>query len=86
MSSFTPPGDCPVCGTQVPARAKACPECGASATAGWGDDDYLDGIDLPPTADEESPESPQKRKPSLAFNLAVVVLLALILSGLWYLV
>lgn len=29
---------CPNCGAEVPARAKACPECGADEKTGWGDE------------------------------------------------
>jgi hypothetical protein len=38
---------CPVCGADVPRRAKACPECGACEKSGWSEDRYLDGVDLP---------------------------------------
>ena len=41
---------CPVCGEEVPAGARACPECGACEKSGWGDDSAADGLDLP---DEE---------------------------------
>jgi hypothetical protein len=44
-----PPEVCPVCGEDVPARALACPECGADHNSGWREDIH-DGIDLP---DEE---------------------------------
>ena len=39
---------CPVCGENVPAKAKACPHCGACDKTGWkeGATD-LDGLDLP---------------------------------------
>jgi hypothetical protein len=38
---------CPVCGADVPRRAKACPECGACEKSGWSEERYLDGVDLP---------------------------------------
>jgi hypothetical protein len=38
--------DCPVCGEDVPTKAKACPHCGACEKSGWGDD-ATDGIGLP---------------------------------------
>jgi hypothetical protein len=38
---------CPVCGADVPRKAKSCPECGACEKSGWSEDQYLDGIDLP---------------------------------------
>lgn len=47
MSRFRPPGDCPVCGSHVPAGRKSCPDCGASDEAGWNEDAAYDGVDLP---------------------------------------
>lgn len=44
------PDVCPVCGTDVPARAKACPGCGADEKTGWSDEAHVGGLDLP---DEE---------------------------------
>lgn len=45
------PQVCPVCGDDVPARALACPECGADHNSGWRDDaDTYDAAGLP---DEE---------------------------------
>lgn len=38
---------CPVCGADVPRRAKACPDCGACEKSGWSQDRYLDGVNLP---------------------------------------
>ena len=35
MSDFRPPGECPICGEDVPARAKAFPDCGADELSGW---------------------------------------------------
>ena len=45
---MTPPDICPVCGTEVPPSARACPECGADDTTGWNEDRAIyDGLDLP---------------------------------------
>ena len=38
---------CPVCGAEVPRRAKSCPDCGACEKSGWSEDRYLDGVGLP---------------------------------------
>jgi len=38
--------ECPACGEDVPAKAKACPHCGACEKSGWSDD-ATDGIGLP---------------------------------------
>jgi hypothetical protein len=39
---------CPVCGEDVPAKAKACPHCGACEKSGWNEEATgADGLDLP---------------------------------------
>ena len=45
-----PPETCPVCGAEVPARAKACPECGACEETGWSEEAHTSGLDLPDEA------------------------------------
>jgi len=37
---------CPVCGADVPRRAKACPDCGACEKSGWSQDRQYDGLNL----------------------------------------
>ncbi len=78
---------CPVCGADVPRRAKACPECGACEKSGWSEDQYLDGLDLP-----DDPKSlPDKSGSGVGRQrlwqiVAAIVLLAfllLMLSGRW---
>jgi hypothetical protein len=40
--------ECPVCGEDVPAKAKACPHCGACERSGWNEEARAgDGLDLP---------------------------------------
>ncbi len=40
--------ECPVCGEDVPAKAKSCPHCGACEKSGWNEDARgADGLDLP---------------------------------------
>jgi hypothetical protein len=36
-----------VCGEEVPANAKVCPECGACEKSGWSEDVDSSGLDLP---------------------------------------
>ena len=36
-----------MCGEDVPANAKACPECGACEKSGWSEELHSSGIDLP---------------------------------------
>ena len=39
---------CPMCGETVPAKAKACPHCGACDKSGWNEAEAgYDGLDLP---------------------------------------
>ncbi|PYI80986.1 MAG: hypothetical protein DME26_20660 [Verrucomicrobia bacterium] len=42
-----PPEFCPNCGAEVPARAKACPECGSDEKTGWSDRATSQRLDLP---------------------------------------
>jgi len=37
---------CPVCGTEVPGNAAACPECGADEKTGWSRNTIYDGTDI----------------------------------------
>ncbi|GAB5560851.1 MAG: hypothetical protein SynsKO_24980 [Synoicihabitans sp.] len=50
------PAECANCGTEIPRRARACPECGADERSGWRETDIYDGLDLPDEAwgDSES--------------------------------
>jgi len=45
MSS--PPEICPSCGAEVPARARACPECGADEHTGWSEKAQAQRLGLP---------------------------------------
>ncbi len=38
---------CPVCGEDVPRKAKSCPDCGACEKSGWSEEVRYDGLDLP---------------------------------------
>ena len=39
---------CPVCGEDVPVKARACPHCGACEKSGWNEEaSGADGLDLP---------------------------------------
>ena len=37
---------CPVCGATVPAKARACPECGSDEKTGWSDNTIYDGTGI----------------------------------------
>lgn len=78
---------CPVCGADVPRKAKACPECGACEKSGWSEDQYLDGLDLP----EDPHALPSSKSPGgnplrMWQIVAAILLLAfflMMLSGRW---
>lgn len=42
-----PPETCPVCGADVPRKARACPECGADEKTGWSEEAYAQSLGLP---------------------------------------
>ncbi len=45
-----PPPVCAQCGADIPARAQACPACGADERTGWRESSLYDGLDLPDSA------------------------------------
>jgi len=68
------PGECPVCGADVPPGARACPECGADERTGWNDEmTAYDGIDLPDSAFEDD-SFPAKQASSPAPRLGRIAL------------
>ena len=89
MSGFKPPGECPVCGAEVPAGAKACPDCGACEQTGWNEDAEYSHLDLPDPDGEGSSrpyQEEEKRPKGRAFlPLLILVVLAMILSGAYML-
>ena len=81
------PTECAQCGAAIPARASACPECGADERTGWRETSIYDGLDLPETAwSETSPSNFPRRETNQRVNgiawywWAVGVALLLILS------
>jgi hypothetical protein len=38
--------NCPVCGTEVSVKAKACPECGSDEKTGWSANAVYDGTGI----------------------------------------
>ena len=39
--------ECPHCGAELPAGARACPECGSDEHTGWSEAAKDDGLELP---------------------------------------
>jgi RNA polymerase subunit RPABC4/transcription elongation factor Spt4 len=87
---------CPVCGAEVPARAKACPECGSDEKTGWSDNTMYDGtgIEDPEEFDYEDWKRREGiapvRKPGIgwlwwlvAVGLFVLFFWAFVLKGIW---
>ena len=42
-----PPEICPVCGAEVPPKARACPDCGADEETGWSERAEAQRLGLP---------------------------------------
>lgn len=84
-----PPDICPNCGTEVPANARACPECGADEETGWSEKAKYDSLGIPYdefdygefTQREFGGKKPRRRLQTLW----VIVAIILLLSGLIYL-
>jgi predicted nucleic acid-binding Zn ribbon protein len=85
---------CPVCGADVPRKAKSCPGCGACEKSGWSQNRYYDGLNLPDenfnyddfNAREFGGARKQTKAQRFWFIVAIVVVVAmalLTLRGLW---
>lgn len=68
---------CPHCGTQVPADAAACPECGSDNETGWSRATVFDDWILP---DDEP--LPQERKPATWPQYALVAVALVTIAAL----
>ncbi len=74
---------CPICGTDVPAGAEACSECGSDEKTGWSDQTIYDGTGIEDPAEFDRAEYDRREAGRSAAPLwvklvAVVVLLALL--------
>ena len=76
--------ECPVCGEDVPAKAKACPHCGACEKSGWNQEaTEADGLALPDedfdydkfTAEEFGQPRKRKGKELMVWITALVILI-----------
>jgi hypothetical protein len=84
------PFECPVCGEDVPAKAKAkaCPSCGACEKSGWNEDaGASDGLDLPDDdfdydkfTEEEFGEPRKKQGIKFIWWLTALILLVLMIG------
>lgn len=77
---------CPVCGAEVPSRARSCRECGSDETTGWSAATEYDDLDLPqpdgpqiPDTFEEFTRAPSSRSGSPARLLLILLATALTL-------
>jgi len=81
--------DCPVCGAEVPAGSKSCPECGACEKSGWSGDDGLDDDEFDYdrfVAEEFGKGAPKKGAQRWWAVVALILFLALAVSmvlGWW---
>jgi predicted nucleic acid-binding Zn ribbon protein len=84
------PDMCPVCGTEVPERARACPECGADEKTGWSERARYDDLGIPDDSfdyedfvEREFEGKKSKRKLTwLWFLIALLLVLAFVLPFL----
>lgn len=74
--------ECPNCGAEVAANARACRECGSDANTGWKDGDELDyqSVEIPDGYGVESDASPthsswRRRGAALVLLLCALALL-----------
>ncbi len=78
---------CPVCGEDVPRKAKSCPKCGACEKSGWGEDRYLDGLDLPDedytTGRALEDSRPRSRNSTGPSRFWVVVAIIVVIAMAW---
>jgi hypothetical protein len=84
------PEYCPHCGAEVPAKAKACPECGSDERTGWSERAHTERLGLPDdefdydefVKEEFGNKAKSRMKPLgiswLWWAVAIVVLLALL--------
>ena len=76
--------ECPHCGAEVRAGAKACRECGSDAETGWQDEEEIayQSLDLP-TGYATDPDHPGgavvERRPAWLVVTAIVAVFALLL-------
>lgn len=71
------PEECAVCGSAIPARARACPECGADERTGWRESSVYDGVDLPDDNDARPDSRSAGGLPWYWLAVAVGLLLAI---------
>ena len=84
--------ECPVCGEDVPVKAKACPHCGACEKSGWNEDATAgDGLDLPDEnfdydkfTEEEFGEPRKKMGKELMITITAAVLFIVFLLTTCY--
>lgn len=66
---------CPNCGTEVTVGSPSCPGCGSDDATGWSEDTLYDGLDLPPTHNEDTEFKNKVRKNKITIALIAGFLL-----------
>ena len=90
----SPPEICPQCGTEVPRKALACPECGSDYETGWSEEADAQRLGLPDDkfdydefVKEEFGEEKKEIRPKgisplwWIVAIVVVVLMILLMTG-----
>lgn len=80
---------CPNCGADVPAKAKACPECGSDEKTGWSDEQHYNGTGIEAPDDFDYDEWQRREtgtpRPGIGWWWWLVAVVVLILC-VWLLV
>jgi len=76
---------CHSCGAEAPAKARACPACGADEQTGWSDERHYDGTGIEDPAEFDDEEWPRREAgaalsgtPWVWWTVAVVLMIALL--------
>jgi hypothetical protein len=73
---------CPICGADVPIKARACPECGSDKETGWSDAAQYMHL-LPDRGDSGWDTGKVKRRRLWITLVAVGILIALLIAQGW---
>ena len=80
MKRESAPPSCAACGADIPAGARACPECGADERTGWREASLYDGLDLPEeTTTAGGWRGAERRFPWVSLVATILLVLALLL-------
>jgi uncharacterized membrane protein YvbJ len=89
----SPPEICPQCGTEVPRKALACPECGSDYETGWSEEADEQRLGLPDDkfdydefVKEEFGEEKKEIRPTGISPLWWIVAIVVVVLMIWLIV